>query len=83
VPNLTKVMANQPAVLQAFLAISGALSKGTFDVKTREAIAPAAVGANACDDCASAHSAISGSLNVDQAEIDFPAMRKEDVAPAA
>ena len=40
-PNLTKVMANQPAVLDAFLGIGGALSKGDFDPKTREAIAPA------------------------------------------
>lgn len=70
VPNLTKVMANQPAVLDAFLAIGGALSKGAFDAKTREAIALTVAGANACDYCASAHSAISQSLKVDQAEID-------------
>ncbi len=69
VPNLTKVMANQPAVLDTFLSIGGALSKGAFDAKTREAIALAVAGANQCDYCASAHSAISQSLNIEQGEI--------------
>lgn len=69
VPNLTKVMANQPAVLDTFLAIGGALSNGSFDAKTREAIALTVAGANSCDYCASAHSAISQSLKVDKAEI--------------
>ncbi len=69
VPNLTKVMANQPAVLDTFLAIGGTLSKGDFDPKTREAIALAVAGANGCDYCASAHSAISQSLKVAPAEI--------------
>ncbi len=69
VPNLTKVMANQPAVLDTFLAIGGALSQGSFDAKTREAIALTVAGANNCDYCASAHSAISSSLKVEAAEI--------------
>ncbi len=71
VPNLTKVMANQPAVLEAFLGLGDALSKGSFDPKTREAIALTVAGANHCDYCASAHSAISKSLKVDQSEIDL------------
>lgn len=70
VPNLTKVMANQPAVLDAFLGLGDALSKGSFDPKTREAIALTVAGSNQCDYCASAHSAISQSLKVEQAEID-------------
>jgi len=71
VPNLTKVMANQPAVLDAFLGLGDALSKGSFDPKTREAIALTVAGTNTCDYCASAHSAISQSLKVEQAEIDL------------
>ena len=63
-------MANQPAVLEAFLGLGAALSKGSFDSKTREAIALTVAGANTCDYCASAHSAISKSLKVDQSEID-------------
>ncbi len=69
VPNITRVMANEPAVLQTYLALSGALGEGTLDPKTREAIALAVAGANQCDYCASAHSAISGSLKIDQDEI--------------
>lgn len=71
VPNLTKVMANQPAVLDAFLGLGDALAKGSFDAKTREAIALTVAGANECDYCASAHSAISQSLKVEQSEIDL------------
>ena len=71
IPNLTKVMANQPAVLDAFLGLGSALSKGNFDPKTREAIALTVAGKNTCDYCASAHSAISKSLKIDQSEIDL------------
>lgn len=69
VPNLYRVMANEPAVLSAALGFNDALGKGSFDQKTREAIALAVAGANTCDYCASAHSAISKSLNVDDGEI--------------
>ena len=69
VPNLYRVMANEPAVLAAALGFNEALGKGSFDAKTREALALAVAGENACDYCASAHSAISRSLKVDDAEI--------------
>lgn len=70
VPNLYRVMANEPAVLAAALGFGDALGKGSFDQKTREAIALAVAGENKCDYCASAHSAISKSLKVDAAEIE-------------
>lgn len=70
VPNLYRVAANQPAVLAALLGAGEALNGGHFDAKTREAIALAVAGANHCDYCASAHTAISKSLKVDQGEID-------------
>ncbi len=69
IPNLYRVAANQPAVLQALLASGEALGKGRFDGRTREAIALAVAGANACDYCASAHAAISAGLKVDEATI--------------
>lgn len=69
-PNLMRVMANQPAVLDAYLQVGEALGKGSFDIKTREAIALAVAGANDCGYCASAHSAISKGLKVDTAEIE-------------
>jgi len=69
VPNLYRIMANEPAVLAANLSLGEALGKGSFDPKTREAIALVTAGANNCDYCASAHTAISKNLNVDDAEI--------------
>lgn len=70
VPNLYRTAARQPAVLGALLGLGDALGKGSFDAKTREAIALAVAGANDCDYCASAHTAISQSLKVDGAEIE-------------
>ncbi|MHA7871252.1 MAG: carboxymuconolactone decarboxylase family protein [Hyphococcus sp.] len=69
VPNVYRVIANQPAALAATLKFGEELSKGAFDPKTREAIALTVAGANDCDYCASAHSAISKSLKVDDVEI--------------
>jgi uncharacterized peroxidase-related enzyme len=58
VPNMTRAMANAPAVLDGYLQFSGALSKGTLPAKIREQIALAVAQANSCDYCLSAHSAI-------------------------
>ncbi|MEM8630495.1 MAG: peroxidase-related enzyme [Pseudomonadota bacterium] len=69
VPNLYRVAANQPAALKAMLGIGETLGGGNFDPKTREAIALAVAGANGCDYCASAHSAISANLKVEAEEI--------------
>ncbi len=57
-PNLMRVMANSPAVLDAYLKFSGALGDGVLGAKTREQIALAVGQANSCDYCLSAHSAI-------------------------
>lgn len=70
VPNLYRVLANEPAALKATLTFGEELGNGSFDAKTREAIALTVAGANACDYCASAHTAISKGLNVDDAEIE-------------
>lgn len=69
-PNLMRVMANQPAVLDGYLKFGEALGQGSFDAKSREAIALATAGANACGYCASAHAAISQGMKVDAAEIE-------------
>lgn len=70
VPNLYRVAGNQPAVLAGLLALNENLAAGAFDARTREAIALAVAGANACDYCASAHAAISSGLNVSADAID-------------
>jgi len=68
-PNIFRTMAHSPAALKAYLGFGEILSGGRFDAKTREAIALTVAGANVCEYCASAHTAISKSLKVDDAEI--------------
>ncbi len=58
VPNITRAMANSPAVLEGYLGLSGALGKGSLSAKSREQIALAVGQANRCDYCLAAHSAI-------------------------
>jgi AhpD family alkylhydroperoxidase len=58
VPNMTRAMANSPAVLDGYLQLSGALTKGKLPAKTREEIALAVSQANSCDYCLAAHSTI-------------------------
>lgn len=54
VPNLFRLAALSPAVLQGMLGLSGALAR-TLDVKTRERIALVVAQVNGCDYCLSAH----------------------------
>jgi uncharacterized peroxidase-related enzyme len=58
VPNMTRAMANAPAVLDSYLQFNGALNKGTIPAKLREQIALVVSQANGCEYCLSAHSAI-------------------------
>lgn len=58
VPNMTRAMANSPAVLEGYLGLSGALGKGSLTAKNREQIALAVGQANQCEYCLAAHSAI-------------------------
>ncbi len=69
VPNVYRVIANQPAALKGLLGLGEDLGQGSFDAATRDAIALAVAGENNCDYCASAHTAISKGLKVDQNEI--------------
>lgn len=69
VPNLFRLAALSPAVLQGMLGLSGALAK-TLDVKTRERIALAVAQVNGCDYCLSAHTYLGLNLaKLDAAEI--------------
>ncbi|HME12591.1 MAG TPA: carboxymuconolactone decarboxylase family protein [Candidatus Acidoferrum sp.] len=69
-PNMTRVMANSPAVLQAYLSFSGALAGGSLDPKLREEIALEVGEQNACQYCVSAHTAIGKMTGLTDAEID-------------
>lgn len=78
VPNLYRVAANQPKVLAGLLGLVRSLEEGEFDARTREAIALAVAGANSCDYCASAHTAISRGLKVAPEAIDGHLAGKSD-----
>lgn len=58
VPNMTRAMANSPAVLDGYLGFSGALGKGALSAKTREQIALVVAQANQCGYCLAAHCTI-------------------------
>lgn len=55
-PNMTKAMANSPALLEGYLGLNGALSGGVLSPAVRELIALAIAQANSCAYCLSAHS---------------------------
>lgn len=57
-PNMTRTMANSPAVLEGYLNFSGALGAGSLNAKLREQLALTVAEANACEYCLSAHTAI-------------------------
>ncbi len=68
-PNMMRVMANSPAVLDAYLKFSGTLGGGELPAKTREQIALAVGQANSCDYCLSAHSAIGKMVGLNAGQI--------------
>ena len=69
-PNMTRVMANSPAVLQAYLSFSGALAGGHLDPKLREEIALEVGEQNSCQYCVSAHTAIGKMTGLSDFEIE-------------
>jgi uncharacterized peroxidase-related enzyme len=58
VPNILRVMANAPAVLQAYLDFTAALGEGRLSPELRERIALAVSERNGCGYCLAAHSMI-------------------------
>lgn len=69
-PNMTRVMANSPAVLEAYLAFNGALAGGSLPAKLREEIALEVGEQNACQYCVSAHTAIGKLTGLTDTEIE-------------
>jgi len=69
VPNMFRNMANSPAVLKGYLALSEAASQTSFPADFREEIALAAAQANNCHYCLSAHTAIAKGLRVAEQDI--------------
>ena len=69
-PNMTRVMANSPAVLEAYLNFSGALAAGALDTKLREQLALEVGEQNSCQYCVSAHTAIGKMVGLPDSEIE-------------
>nr|WP_134428941.1 carboxymuconolactone decarboxylase family protein [Mycobacterium ulcerans] len=55
VPNLTRAMANSPALLHGYLGLAGSLDGGTLPRSTRERLEIAIAQSNTCSYCLSAH----------------------------
>ena len=55
-PNMTKAMANSPALLKGYVELSSALGHGVLRPAVREQIALAVAQDNSCNYCLSAHS---------------------------
>ena len=66
--NIFKGFANSPAVLDAYLGMSGALNKSSLSGKEREAIALAVGQANDCNYCLAAHTALGKMAGMSEAE---------------
>lgn len=69
VPNLFQTFAQSDAVLDFYLAGSGALGKTRLSGALREQIALTVAGANQCDYCASAHTALGKMHKVEEGEL--------------
>jgi uncharacterized peroxidase-related enzyme len=68
--NMTRAMANSPALLKGYLDLSAALNRGVLDAATRERIALTVAQANTCAYCLSAHSYLAEHVaRLDQDEI--------------
>lgn len=62
VPNLFRLVANNPAALKGYLALSESLTEGVLPIQLQEAIALAIAEVNRCTYCLSAHSFIAANL---------------------
>lgn len=69
IPNIFRILAQSPAVLDAYLKQMTALAAGDLDPKLREQIALVAAGKNQCDYCASAHTLLGKGAGVEESEL--------------
>lgn len=69
VPNMMRIMASSPSVLQAYLAFSDAMSHGALPRKLQHMIALTVAEANGCEYCLSAHTTIGKSLGLSEKEM--------------
>jgi len=80
VPNMTNVMANSPAVLQAYVGFSSALGHAKLSPQVREQVALLTAESNACTYYLSTHSVLGKLVELNQSQIDS-ARRSESADP--
>lgn len=78
-PNIHRIMSHSPEVLDAYLAFSGALGKGTLSGQDREQIALAVAGYDRCEYCASAHTLLAKKAGVSAEEAAHNLRGRSDV----
>lgn len=69
VPNLVATLAQSPAALAGYLGFAGGLASGSLSAAHREQISIAVGGANGCDYCVSAHTALGKRLGLSPDEL--------------
>lgn len=67
IPNILGVMANSPALLEAYMSLSQIFEKTDFSAAEKQTVLLAVSTENGCDYCTSAHTAIAKMQNVDEA----------------
>jgi uncharacterized peroxidase-related enzyme len=85
VPNLMRTLANSPAALEGYLALSGALARGRLGAGLREQVALAVAERNGCDYCLAAHTALGtmAGLRPDEVEAARDGAARDPKAAAA
>lgn len=78
VPNMMRAMAQSPAVLEAYLALTGALAGTKLSAKVREQLALAIGEVNQCEYCVSAHTLIGSKIGLDGETIDLARQGKSN-----
>jgi uncharacterized peroxidase-related enzyme len=68
-PNMMRAMAGSPAVLDAYLQFSGALSKGLLPARVQEQIALLAAVENDCGYCLAAHTVLGARAGVTEEDL--------------
>lgn len=69
IPNLFGALAESPAAVESYVAISGALSRGRFSPTEQQVLAISISAANECEYCVAAHSTVAAMQKVPAAAV--------------
>lgn len=81
VPNILGIMAESPALLEAYMAVSGIFEKTRFSTAEKQVVLLAVSTENGCGYCRAAHAGIARMQNVDAGVID--AIQNDQTLPDA